>query len=212
MQLEKPRFPSAIYPAWIAVLMLGTAALALYKAAPAADLAAPAAWPEGSRIQRSAERPTLLMFVHPRCACSRASVEALSQLLTRVRGRVDAHLLFYRPASMTQAWARSALWEAASAIPGLIVEQDTEGREAQLFHGTTSGHTVLYGLGGERLFDGGITPARGHVGDSFGLQALTELLIGTKGERGQSARAPIFGCAIHEPPRTAHCGGRPCTR
>src|SRR5690349_19429168 len=41
-----------------------------------------AAWPEASSIVRHAQRPTLLLFLHPHCACSRATVEELERLNT----------------------------------------------------------------------------------------------------------------------------------
>jgi hypothetical protein len=81
----------------------------------------------------------------------------------------------------------------AAAIPGVTVIADAAGREARLFHAATSGRTLLYRQHGELLFDGGITGARGHVGENAGATTLARLLTD-----GSSARAatPVFGCPI----------------
>ena len=40
----------------------------------------PSDWPRDSVIPLDGRRPTLLMFLHPLCPCSRASVEELAEL------------------------------------------------------------------------------------------------------------------------------------
>ena len=40
-------------------------------------------WPEGSPIPRVGSRPTLLIFLHPCCPCSRASVAELAHIMSR---------------------------------------------------------------------------------------------------------------------------------
>jgi hypothetical protein len=57
----------------------------------------------------------------------------------------------------------------------------------------TSGAVLLYSSDGKLLFQGGITPARGHQGDSFGRQRILALLDGDAPDRRD---APVFGCAL----------------
>lgn len=203
---------SAVFLTWVGIISLAAGALALYKSRPAQDQLAPALWPERSRIVRSIERPTLLMFVHPHCSCSQASLEELARLMASFHGRVSAHAIFYRPATAPPAWKRGALWQAAAAIPDLMVQEDEGGKEAQLFHGETSGHTVMYSAHGERVFDGGITVSRGHAGDSFGRQALLELVLDAPAAASTPrSHTPIFGCTIYAQKGSAACGGKPCS-
>lgn len=180
---------------WLGLIVSGSAALWRYKQTPSADLLAPVDWPVQSKLARATELPTLLLFLHPRCACSHASVEELSRLMTRAQGLVRAHVVFFRPDGSTPSWSRGALWSEAAAIPGVALSEDEGAIEARRFHGETSGHAVLYDAHGHRIFDGGITAARGHAGDSAGSGALLALL------QGQSAKhwhTPIFGCRIRE--------------
>ena len=70
---------------------------------------------------------------------------------------------------------------------------DASGVEAARFGAGTSGAVLLYSSDGTLLFAGGITPARGHQGDSFGRQRLLALLDGAAADRRD---APVFGCAL----------------
>jgi hypothetical protein len=52
---------------------------------------------------------------------------------------------------------------------------------------------LLYSAGGERLFSGGITFARGHAGDNAGRAAIEAWSTGSPpGYR----ETPVFGCPI----------------
>jgi hypothetical protein len=58
----------------------------------------------------------------------------------------------------------------------------------------------VYDAAGRRLFSGGITPARGHQGDSFGRRRILALLSGSTTDRAES---PAFGCALGVAPDVA---------
>ena len=161
----------------------------------------PSVFPAESGIPKDGARPTLLMFAHPHCPCTRASLAELSRLMARARDRVAAHILFLKPAEVKGDWVQSDLWASAAAIPGVRVVADESGREAARFGAGTSGLTLLYGADGRLLFSGGITAARGHEGDNAGRNALTSLL--TAGE-GEGAETPVFGCQLFD----SACQGR----
>lgn len=144
-------------------------------------------------IPLSAGQPTLVVFAHPRCPCSRASVGELALIMAKARGQVQARVWFYRPAGMPEDWAHTDLWHSASAIPGVSVAGDEGGAEAARFHATVSGQTLLYRGDGRRLFNGGITSARGHSGDNAGRSAVLALL---QGHTFQAVETPVFGCAL----------------
>lgn len=188
---------SAVLPAvcavWLLLVALGSAGLWRYKYKQLAEPTASALWPAASELPRAKVLPTLLMFIHPRCTCSRASLAELAKVMAKSQGRVSAHVVFFRPRGTSASWARGELWTAAGQIPGVLVHDDEGGREAQLFHSETSGHAVLYDPAGWRLFDGGITVARAHEGESIGNHALLALLHGKTPTENQAA---VFGCPL----------------
>jgi hypothetical protein len=109
------------------------------------------------------------------------------------RSRVSVTVFFYAPSTEAADWDRTDLWRDASAIPGVRAAEDRDGAAARLFGAFTSGETLLFGTDGRLAFHGGITPARGHAGDSSGRDAILNLLAGRPAAR---ASAPVFGCSI----------------
>jgi hypothetical protein len=188
-------WPVVVSICWLLAVGAGTGVLLNYSNTPAQDGIAPVRWPAPSRIPRVAGEPSLVMFVHPHCPCTRASMGELAELMAHCQKLVDAHVVFFHPGNSGEEWSHSDLWRAAMAIPGVSVQSDEDGREAKLFHGETSGHTILYDGQGRLLFDGGITASRGHSGDNAGRDAIEALL---HGKTTQQAMTPVFGCPILE--------------
>src|ERR1051325_8825510 len=87
----------------------------------------------GNVIKPSAGAGTLLLFVHPRCPCTRASIDSLALIMTQSRGKIAAYALFFKPVSFAEKWERSDLWEEAAAIPGVTVLKDEGGAQAGYF-------------------------------------------------------------------------------
>jgi len=180
--------------AWLAVVLAGFGWLSVYKATPGAvGPAPPATWPAGTRIARDTDRPTLVMFAHPRCPCTRASVSELARLMARLPGRMAVRVLFLRPHDVPGGWERTDLWRTVASLPDAMALRDDDGAEAARFGALTSGFTLLYGADGRRLFAGGLTAARGHEGDSFGQRRLIALVTTGSADRNDS---PVFGCAL----------------
>lgn len=187
------RAVGALIAAWIAVVGGGLGVVWHHANRPGVAAEAPTSWPADSGIVRAEGRPTLVMLVHPQCACSRASVDELAGLLLDVGGRADAIVLFWAPEGAEEGWARNDLWASASAIPGVRTVVDAGGREAARFGAHTSGQTVLYDAGGRLRFAGGITGSRGHRGDNAGRDAVAAIV-----GRGEPAPASalVFGCDL----------------
>jgi hypothetical protein len=179
---------------------MGSWKLAAYGFEPGTRGRTPSTWPASSPVGLAADRPTLILFAHARCACTQATLSELMLLMTRCGGLVRAHVLVYRPRTDADAWVDSPTWRGAAAIPGVDVAWDDDGQAAELFGATTSGHVVLYDEAGCLLFSGGITASRGHSGDNAGRTALTRLLEGRGAKQAAVAAAPattpVFGCAI----------------
>ncbi len=179
--------------AWLVATGYGFRELIRFDDAPGEDSAAPSLWPAASALHRGDSRGTLVMVVHPQCSCSRASVGELALIMAHAQGLADAYVLFFKPAGFPRAWAENDLWRSASAIPGVQVRIDNDGKDAKLFHASTSGAVMLYDRAGRLIFEGGITPSRSHSGDNAGRTAIVSLLSG--GRAGRS-RTFVFGCSI----------------
>jgi hypothetical protein len=189
--------PVTLITLWVLTVGAGTLLLWDYENSPEMKTRqAPANFPAESSIPQDGERPTLLMFAHPHCPCTRASVAELSRLMTGAQGRVNARVLFIKPSGADGAWVETGLWEAAASIPGVGVSADEGGREAARFGAGASGSTLLYDASGRLLFNGGVTAARGHEGDNAGRDALVSLLAGAADD---AAETPVYGCQLFGP-------------
>ena len=192
--------------AWAMACVGGLTALARYQAT--AGVAAPAGdWPAGSRLRLAGGGDTLLVFVHPKCPCSRATLENLAVLLAHCPpGRVTATVLLVRPADAPDGWDRTDLATAAAGIPGVTTAVDVGGREAAAFGAATSGQAVLFDPAGRLVFRGGLTPGRGHAGDNAGSDAVR---AAAAGDAPDVTATPVFGCPLSASP---DAGVRPDTR
>src|SRR5258708_6194734 len=85
-----PRVSISIWPAGVAV---GLAVLWRYASRPGLAAAAPGRWPDAVGVARAADRATLLVSVHARCPCSRASLAELGEIAGRSRGRLLIYVL-----------------------------------------------------------------------------------------------------------------------
>jgi len=190
--LKKASLTAAVI-AWGAVALGGTLWTWKYKSTPAPSSVAPAQWPTETTLSRRPGQPLLVMLAHPRCVCTRASVSELAELLGEVGSRVDAAIVFVRPEGTSDDWIEGDLLRAATAIPGLRVVVDRGGKEVQRFGALASGTVLLYDGAGKLLFSGGITAARGHVGDNLGRRRIVDLVNKGTADRTTS---PVFGCDL----------------
>ena len=184
--------------AWGVAVVLGLLYLEAYAARPGDDGAPPAVWPAESRIQPDGRRPTVLIFLHPQCPCSRASLAELTYIVERCRTRVSVHAVLLASEAFDR-WGPSGIEQDLVALPDLLVHQDRGGAEGRRFKVMTSGHVLAYDFRGLLVFSGGITAARGHNGDNYGRAALLDLILNREG--GQS-RSPVFGCPLTTPGST----------
>ncbi len=195
--LRSFRWPRAIDIAaaiWIFGVVAGIVLLARYSSAPGPAAEPPRSWPAIPGLPRQTSRPLLLMFVHPKCPCSSASINELARLTARCRDRMDLIALFVVPPGCPPEWHKSALWENANAIPGLRVIDDQGGMLASAFGVTTSGHCLVYDAKSNLIFSGGITSGRGHEGDSPGQAIVTGIALHSNAE--VSHECATYGCPL----------------
>jgi len=180
--------------AWLLAAAGGMAFIVNYEGRAGHAGETPQQWPAQKLVARDSSRDTLVMFVHPQCPCTDASMEELNQILARAGKSVAAHVVFFRPANFPADWTHAGLWKTASAIPGLAVHEDIDGVTAKIFGAETSGFVALYDARGQLLFHGGITSGRGHAGDNTGESAVVALLSGHDSFVKQT---PVYGCSLN---------------
>lgn len=182
---------------WVGALAWGTWTLWAFSAAPGPPAEAPARWPEGTALQRSPGRGALVLFLHPLCPCSRATLGELARVLGAGAPADDVHVVFLQPREPSDRWQESATWELAARLPGALRHRDDGGRLTRSFGARTSGQALYYDADGRLRFQGGLTPARGHEGHSPGHASL-EALLRRRPEPGNAPVTPVFGCPLGE--------------
>lgn len=189
--------PALVATSWLALVVAGYMAAMRYESRPGTPASPPSRWPTDSGLGLAADRSTLLVFVHPQCPCSGATIEELNRLVTAHGHRLQVHVVCYDDPSLGHAFSQSDVRAAAARIPGVQVVADRGGHLARRFGVFTSGEALLFRPEGLLAFAGGITPSRGHVGDNHGADSIAAALTGPPADH--VARAPTFGCAIREP-------------
>ena len=183
---------------WLGFSCGGLALLAWYDRSPGISNSDLLQWPTDSRIHLSERGATLIVFAHPRCPCTRASLGELEKIAARSGSSVTTWVVFLKPADSDDSWDQTDLLTTAAAIPGVHILRDLDGVEARRFRATTSGQALLFSNQGELLFNGGITLARGHAGDNAGRSAIESYLT----NRAPACRqTPVFGCPIAVTPQ-----------
>lgn len=187
---------AALVGLWVAGLGLGMRTLRAYGTSEGGEGAFALRYPQDSQIKVSAaDRPSLLVFLHPECPCSRATLEELDHLLASVPKKPEVYVVFVVPKGWSTPRAKSALWLRASRMTGVTPVMDREGQEAKRFGALTSGQVYAYSPSGALAFSGGITPMRGHSADNPGRDLLRKYLL-DGGEVKDVARWKVFGCAL----------------
>lgn len=186
---------AVLLAAWGLAVVVGMLALTAYARRPGAAGAPAARWPAGTSLKLDDRRPTLLIFLHPLCPCSQASLEELAVLADRQGDRVAMTAVVYRPRGDRDGWSPAELGSSLAAVRLLEVRPDAGGEEARRFAVATSGHVLLYRPGGELVFSGGITAARGMQGENLGRSAVAARIAGN-GEGEPIRGIPVFGCPL----------------
>jgi len=177
---------------WAATVGAMYRAVRTFETTPGRGAAARTMWPVRSRIVPDRNRWTLVMLIHPHCSCTRASLQELERIIEMSGPSLQTYVLVYRPADFNSGWEKTETFEAAQHLQRAHVIVDTDGREARLFGGFTSGQTFLYDREGTLRFSGGVTSLRGHAGVNRGSMDVVDIVHA----RARQGTHPVFGCAI----------------
>jgi hypothetical protein len=95
--------------------LAGTALLFNFDQTAGAVSAVPVRWPVSSAIDRPARTDALLVFVHPYCSCTVATLHEIASLSGGgpQSGQLSTTVLFYRPKN--SGWLPGNLWSKANA-------------------------------------------------------------------------------------------------
>jgi len=176
---------------WGICVCVGTIVMVRYQLTPGSAATPPKAYLQVAKSPKA----NLMVFLHPQCACSRATVSELSKILTLEKGAFQTTLYFYRPSKESDSWCKETnLWHEANRIPGTTLKIDSDGKIAKSFGARCSGQVLLYSADvGKLVFSGGITSSRGNEGESVGEDVILQYAHSGK---CSVPTTPVYGCAI----------------
>lgn len=180
---------------WSAAVIAGIQRIWSYESTPGGLSVVPTAWPGSSLVEIDHERATLLMFVHPLCVCTRASVSELREAIDAMDRSVAVWIVVLSLRGIAND-LEARIADIARRIPEATIVRDNDGRAANTFGAATSGHVVVYDRDGRLVFSGGITGSRGHVGNNDGRR---DLIAALRSGRDDTHEHPIFGCGLDDP-------------
>ncbi|EAQ79967.1 hypothetical protein [Blastopirellula marina] len=153
------------------------------------------AWPSDANLSIAADRPTVLLFLHPRCPCSAASLTELEQAILETPAARKPRVLVIAavPTQYDAQWTETRNVVRGEQLPHASVVIDAGGLESHKFGVVSSGHVMAFAPSGELLFSGGVTQSRGHAGNNTGRASLIRALTGVA---FSTAEIPVFGCRL----------------
>lgn len=184
---------------WGLAIAFGMQRIWAYAGTPGSSSVAPGDWRGSHLVNPRSGRYTLIMFIHPHCTCTQASLAELQEVSNRFADTLSVWVLVHQPPGAGADWESTPNVERARKMRNVKVAIDVGGTEAKRFGAETSGHVLLYGVDGALQFSGGITGARGHVGDNEGLRSVIAIIGGASAPHTH----PIFGCGFHDRDRAA---------
>ena len=193
-------FLTGLTVGWLLLVAAGFVALATYQYQAGEGSEQDTAWAESPLIRHDATQCQLLVFLHPRCACSLATLNELARIQAACKDRLAIQVVIYFPDGAAADWLQSPNVKLAQQIPDAQWTLDPNGVSARAFGVKTSGHSILLSPSGDLVFSGGITPSRAHEGDNLGRQAIERYVcLGEKTvDHSNVYGCPIFGAPSQE--------------
>ena len=188
-----------ILAAWVLAAAGGAIGLLAQETRVSGRRSTPATWPADSRIQRARNTGTMLVFVHPNCPCTRATVARILDTTLGARAKTGPAVVFVARPAADDDWRATWLLDSAARTPGSRIVSDDRMTETALFGVETSGHVLLYDSRGALLFDGGVTAGRGHRAPNAASDALSQAIVDNL---SNTAKTAVFGCDIRNRRRT----------
>ena len=179
---------------WGLAVAIGFLALQLHGASSGQSGSAVEHWPRRSRIPLTTGRPTLIVAVHPLCACTRASVWELTHVLTRCEAQVEVYIFIFRPEHSGHGWGRQMACAVSARCPVFICWAIPRAKKRPA--SVPAPPALLhYTLRMGDSFSAAGSPVPGAIeGDNDGRRALLGLIEGNTSSNPRET--PVFGCPI----------------
>ncbi|HTM54877.1 MAG TPA: hypothetical protein VL175_12670 [Pirellulales bacterium] len=182
---------SALVAIWLAAICLGFAWFVDFDTRPGLPAEARSQWPADTQLALDADEHTLILFLHPHCPCSVASLEQLAAL----RSAAPAARFYVVASGAGAANLQDSNIEFAGSIPGVHMWLDSSGEETARFGCHTSGDVLIFDPQGRLEFSGGITAGRGDRGPNLACESALSAL---RNQGSPFVSAPVFGCPVRD--------------
>ena len=143
---------------------------------------------------KSLNSKTLILFYHPHCVCTRATVHNLQSVTAATNKHLNSIAIAYQPVISDPRWIHSSTSRDLKKA-GFRVFADLDGKCCRELGVYTSGHVLVYDEQGKLVFNGGVTQSRGHEGS---CNACDDLVKSIENADENIFVWPVFGCAILE--------------
>ena len=184
------RFPLGIaLIVWTVLVTAGLAGITRYAMTPGAPARSRGDWPSGVSFDPSERDLTVVISLHAKCPCSRATVSELAKLIAKFPQRLSVIVL--RVGSDDGVLSLDAIQH----LPQVSIISDESGTITDQFGAKTSGQLFAFDRAGHLKFSGGITASRGHEGDNAGSDAIAAILESSNNTSSVQS-ASVFGCPL----------------
>src|SRR4051812_9788239 len=92
---------------WASAVIASAALLMRYESTPGTAQAVHP-WPADAPPFLDLRKPTLVVAIHPKCPCTRTTLVALRELVTRYPAAASVHAVFYCPDNLRAEWSDSS--------------------------------------------------------------------------------------------------------
>jgi hypothetical protein len=165
-------------------------------------------WPRGvdsiSLDRKGENSQKIVVFAHPGCPCTRATLAELEEALTHGPADTAATIVFVTAGLPEALVDGSDTIAQAQQMNRVTVVIDSDANLAAQFGATISGEVFVFDAAGQRTFHGGITTGRGHRGRSSSRDHFEQAIRGQSDAANSTAQpavdCPVFGCTL--PART----------
>src|SRR5688572_15289890 len=110
---------------WSAAVLAGIQRIWAYEGTPGGQLSVLATWPDSSLMSVDRERTTVMMFVHPLCACTRASLIELREALDVMDPAPAVWIVLLSPVGIVED-SNEHIAAIAQRIPEATIVTDVE--------------------------------------------------------------------------------------
>jgi len=193
---------------WLAAVAAGFAVAMRHEKTAAPEHAVASTFPENAICVAPVDKPMLIVFIHPKCPCTRASLEEIAALHRRCGDNLDMQFVFLERGDAPWRSEDTEHWETVRGINAGPAFVDVSGAEHRRFGATTSGETFLFMPDGNLAFHGGVTVGRGHSGTSAGRIAIEAIVMNPTASAQTPPRTKVYGCLLESPCRAAGLCGR----